>query len=289
MRILVTGREGQVARSIAERLGDRFILSFAARPDFDLVDRASVRRMVERMKPDIVVSAAAYTAVDRAEAEPDLAMAVNAEGPRTLAQACAAEGIPIIHLSTDYVFDGSGDRPWREDDPTGPINVYGHTKLAGEVAIRESGVRHAILRTSWVYSPFGANFVKTMLRLAEDREIINIVDDQVGCPTSAIDIADAIGVVIEAWQNGGGSFGTYHFSGREAMNWADFARAIFTQSVRLGGPHAQVMGIPTAQYPTPARRPLNSRIDSKAFANDFDFAMPDWEDSLAEVMSRLVN
>jgi dTDP-4-dehydrorhamnose reductase len=289
MRILVTGREGQVARSIAERLGERHELIFAGRPGFDLTDRESVVRAVAEATPEMVVSAAAYTAVDRAETEPDLAMAVNAEGPRFLAEACARAGIAIVHLSTDYVFDGSGDRPWREDDPTGPVNVYGRTKLAGEQAIREAGGQYAILRTSWVYSPFGTNFVKTMLRLARDRDTLNVVDDQIGCPTSAIDIADGIGAVARCWEEGEGPCGTYHLGGSEAMSWADFARATFAQSMALGGPHAQVTGIATEQYPTPARRPLNSRIDSRAFADDFGFAMPDWRDSLQEVVSRLVN
>ena len=197
MRILVTGRNGQVARSLAERAADHDLI-FATRPEFDLLDPESIERSVTSVRPDMVVSAAAYTAVDKAEAEPDIAMAANGVAPGVLARAAARISAPVVHLSTDYVFDGRLDRPWREDDPTGPLGIYGASKLAGEQAVAASGAAHVILRTAWVYSPFGTNFVKSMLRLARERPVLQVVEDQIGCPTSALDIAAAVMIVAES-------------------------------------------------------------------------------------------
>ncbi len=289
MRILVTGSGGQVAQSLAERAGGHDLI-FAARPDFDLADPASIERVVTTVHPDLIVSAAAYTAVDQAEDEPALAMAVNGEGPGVLARAGARIGAPIIHLSTDYVFDGSLDRPWREDDPVAPLGVYGATKLAGEQAVRASGARHVIVRTAWVYSPFGANFVKTMLRLAASRDSLGVVEDQRGCPTSAFDIADAIlGIVSSLERDAAGTRdGVYHFAGTGETSWAGFARAIFAQSAALGGPSAEVNGIPSSAYPTRARRPTNSTLDCERFAEAFGIRAPDWRVSLNEVLRRLL-
>jgi dTDP-4-dehydrorhamnose reductase len=286
MRILVTGSEGQVARSLAEQASGHELV-FAARPDLDLAVPATIEATVARIHPDLIVSAAAYTAVDKAETETDLAMAINGEAPGILARAGARIGAPILHLSTDYVFDGSLDRPWREDDPVNPINAYGATKLAGEEAVRASGATHAILRLAWVYSPFGANFVRTMLRLAETRDALNVVDDQRGCPSSALDIATAILKVADAWQAGARS-GVYHFAGSGETDWAGFARAIFAGSARRGGPSAAVNGIPSSEYPTPARRPANSRLDCTRFEAEFGYRAPRWEDSLAVVVERLL-
>lgn len=287
VRILVTGRDGQVARSLAER-GGAHELVFAGRPELDLADPASIERTVAAVAPDLIVSAAAYTAVDKAEDEPELAMAVNGEGPGVLARAAARAGAPVIHLSTDYVFDGSLDRPWREDDPVAPLGVYGATKLAGEQAVAASGATYAILRTAWVYSPFGTNFVGTMLRLAERRGELSVVDDQIGCPTSALDIADAVRAVADAWRKAPrhGADAVYHFAGDGETSWAEFARAIFAESGRRGGPVAQVKGIPTSAYPTRARRPANSRLDCQKFARTF-YPPPAWKDSLRVVMDRL--
>jgi dTDP-4-dehydrorhamnose reductase len=287
VKILVTGRDGQVARSLAER-GGAHELTFAGRPELDLADPASIERAVAAAAPDLVVSAAAYTAVDKAEDEPDLAMAVNGEGPGALARAAARMGVPVIHLSTDYVFDGSLDRPWREDDPVAPINTYGATKLAGERAVAASGVAYAILRTAWVYSPFGSNFVRTMLRLAETRDALAVVDDQIGCPTSALDIADAILAIAGAWaaEPARGINTIYHFAGTGEASWADFARAIFEERGRRGGPAAEVKGIPASAYPTRARRPANSRLDCRKFAQAF-YPPPAWRDSLRVVTDRL--
>lgn len=290
MRILVTGRDGQVAQSLAERAGPRYELVFAHRPGLDLADAESLERTVAQVHPDLVFSVAAYTAVDRAESEPAVAMAVNGEAPGVLARAAARIGAPIIHLSTDYVFDGCSDRPYREDDPVAPLGVYGATKLAGERAIETSGACYAILRTAWVYSPFGNNFVRTMLRLAKDRDEIAVVDDQRGCPTSAFDIADAMFEVAGIWaaERGRGVNAVYHLAGGGETNWADFARAVLAFSAARGGPIASVKGIPTSAYPTLATRPANSRLDSRRFAEVFGYRLPPWTASLSPVVARLL-
>lgn len=287
MKILVTGRDGQVAQSLAERHGGHELV-FVGRPELDLADPASIERTVAAVNPALVISAAAYTAVDKAEDEPELAMAVNGEGPGVLARAAAKLGAPVIHLSTDYVFDGSLDRLWREDDTVAPLGVYGATKLAGEQAIAASGATYAILRTAWVYSPFGANFVKTMLRLAETRDALNVVEDQHGCPTSALDIADGIMAVVAGLQGGRGANAIYHLAGTGETHWADFARAIFAESAVRGGPFAEVAGIPSSDYPTRATRPANSRLDCTRLAETFGYRAPRWQDSLGVVMDRLI-
>ena len=289
MRILVTGKEGQVAQSLGERCTNHELI-FAGRPGLDLADAASIERTVTNVHPDLIVSAAAYTAVDNAEDEPSVAMAVNGEGPGVLARAGARIGAPIIHLSTDYIFDGSLDRPYREDDPVAPMGVYGTTKLAGECAVASSGAQYAILRTAWVYSPFGNNFVKTMLRLAGDRDSVNVVDDQRGSPTSALDIADAIVAIADRSRTdpNWGAYAIYHLAGTGEASWAEFAAAIFAESEALGGPSAIVTGIPTSAYPTKAVRPANSRLDCSRLAATFGFHAPDWRVSLREVVARLV-
>ena len=294
MKILVTGREGQVAQSLAERnaaLATPHELVFAARPEMDLADPASIARSIGAAQPDLVISAAAYTAVDNAEDEPDLAMAINGDAPGIIGKAAANVGAPVLHLSTDYVFDGGGERAWRENDPTGPIGAYGQTKLAGEEALAASGATYAIVRTSWVYSPFGANFVKTILRLAEIRDTLKVVDDQYGNPTSALDIADALFVVTDRWQAepGHGANALYHFGGTGTTNWADFARAIFAESGKRGGPTCEVSGIPGSDYPTKAARPANSRLDCAKFTEYFDHAAPPWRKSTSKTITRLIS
>ena len=290
MKILVTGRDGQVAQSLAERAAGHELV-FAARPDFDLLDPASMDGTIERVRPDLIVSAAAYTAVDQAEDEPETAMAVNGEAPGVIGRAAARIDAAVLHLSTDYVFDGSGERAWTEDDRTAPIGTYGKTKLAGEEALAASGARYAILRTAWVYSPFGNNFVKTMLRLAETRDALNVVADQYGNPTSALDIADALLTVANRWQAEPrhGANSVYHFAGTGTTDWADFARAIFAESVEHGGPSCTVAGIPAADYPTKAVRPANSRLDCSRFAETFEHAAPPWQSSLARTIERLLD
>ena len=290
MKLLVTGREGQVARSLAERGAAQGIsVVLAGRPELDLTDAASLEHAIERHAPDVIVSAAAYTAVDKAESEPGLAQAVTAEGAGNLARAAATRGIPLIHLSTDYVFDGSAERPWREDDPVAPLGVYGRTKLAGEEAVRAAGGVHAILRTAWVYSPFGNNFVKTMLRLAETREELGVVADQVGNPTSAHEIADGViavaaNLVSEPSEE---TTGTFHMAGSGATSWAGLAEHVFACAAGEGLPVARVKPITTAEYPTPARRPANSRLDCSRLARVHGVTLPDWRDSVREVVHRI--
>ncbi|MFB9983426.1 dTDP-4-dehydrorhamnose reductase [Mesorhizobium kowhaii] len=292
MRLVVTGREGQVATSLLEAGQGRAGVEVVAigRPELDLANPDTVIDAIAAAKPDIVVSAAAYTAVDQAEDEPDLAFAVNAVGAGKVAEAAAQLGIPVIHLSTDYVFDGSASGAYVETDATAPRSVYGTSKLAGEQAVAAANPRHLILRTAWVYSPFGKNFVKTMLRLAADRDEISVVADQWGNPTSALDIADAI-LHAAAMLHGDKSFtafGVYHLAGTGETNWSGFARHILDTSRVSGGPWARVRDIATMDYPTKARRPANSRLSSAKFASVFGWNAPDWRLSTEAVARRVL-
>ena len=283
MRVLVFGHTGQVARALAQQASADITITCLGRDRADLTDAAACAAIIAGADADIVINAAAYTAVDRAEAEADLAHAVNAAAPAAMARACAARQIPFLHISTDYVFDGSGSTPWQVDDLTGPLGVYGQTKLAGEEAVRAAAGTHVILRTSWVFSAHGANFVKTMLRLGATRPEINVVADQHGGPTAADDIATALISIARAFHTGRGISGTYHFSGSPDVSWADFARAIFA-SARID---CAVQDIPTSAYPTPAARPANSRLDCSALARDYAITRPDWQASLTNVIRTL--
>lgn len=290
MKIVVTGTAGQVVTSLIERgaaAGHEVVA--IGRPDLDLADPASVVRALSATTPDVLVSAAAYTAVDKAEGESDLAHAVNGTGPGAVAQAASALGVPLIHISTDYVFDGTLDRPYVESDPTGPTGVYGASKLAGERAVLDGHDNSAVLRVAWVYSPFGGNFVKTMLRLAGDRDELGVVGDQVGNPTSALAIADGIiKVATNMVANGSPELrGIFHMTAPGEASWADFAQAIFAASAARGGPSASVRAIGTADYPTPATRPANSRLDCSKIAQAHGVTLPDWRTSLDDVMDRL--
>ncbi|MER8376585.1 dTDP-4-dehydrorhamnose reductase [Mesorhizobium sp. M1406] len=292
MRLVVTGREGQVAASLLEAGQGRAGVEVIAigRPELDLAKPDTLIEAIAAAKPDIVVSAAAYTGVDQAEDEPDLAFAVNAVGAGKVAEAAAELGVPVIHLSTDYVFDGSKDSAYVETDATAPASVYGASKLAGEQAVALANPSHLILRTAWVYSPFGRNFVKTMLRLAADRDEIAVVADQWGNPTSALDIADAI-LHAAAQLHDGKSFGAsgiYHLAGTGEANWSGFARHILDTSRVSGGPWARVRDIATRDYPTEAQRPANSRLSSAKFAAAFGWNAPDWRQSTEAVVRRLV-
>ncbi|TGS18144.1 dTDP-4-dehydrorhamnose reductase [Mesorhizobium sp. M2E.F.Ca.ET.209.01.1.1] len=291
MRLAVTGREGQVAASLVEAARDRDDVEVVTvgRPALDLARPDTVFAALEAARPDIVVSAAAYTAVDQAEDKQDLAFAVNAVGAGKVAEAAARLGVPVIHLSTDYVFDGTKDGAYVETDPTAPLGVYGASKLAGEEAVAAANPRHLILRTAWVYSPFGRNFVKTMLRLAADRDEIAVVADQWGNPTSALDIADAILHAAARLRDDRNfaAFGIYHLAGEGDTNWSGFARHILDTSKALGGPHASVRDIATADYPTRARRPANSRLSSAKFASAFGWQAPHWRDAVGRVVRRL--
>lgn len=292
LKVLVTGRDGQVAQALKAAGSARGVdVVLVGRPDFDLARPASVRSVILDARPTVVVSAAAYTAVDKAESEPDVAMAVNATGAGSVAAAAAELGAPVVHLSTDYVFDGTKASPYVESDATGPMGVYGATKLAGEQAVASANADHAILRTAWVHGPVGANFVKTMLRLASDRETLRIVGDQVGNPTSADSIARA---VLDVAQNLSKSSdaslrGVFHMTAAGEATWAEFAAEIFRLSAERGGPSARVEPIATADYPTPARRPANSRLDCSRLACDHGVRLPDWRDALPPVIDRLLD
>ena len=291
MRIVVTGKDGQIARSLVERAaGTELEIITLGRPQLDLAGPAeAIVGAIEGANPEIIVSAAAYTAVDKAESESELAFAVNEQGARAVAQAAKLMGVPLVHVSTDYVFDGSKDAPYVEEDATDPTGVYGASKLAGEKAVLDEHSDTAILRTSWVYSPFGANFVKTMLRLAGDRDQVSVVSDQRGNPTSALNIADGI---LRVARNLVGSAdqdlrGVFHMTAAGEASWAEFAEAIFAASAGAGGPAARVRYIGTADYPTAARRPANSRLDCSKLARVHGVRLPDWHSSVKEVVSRL--
>lgn len=292
MRIAVTGKTGQVVTALMERgaLAGHEIIALG-RPELDLADPASVERAIVASRPDAIVSAAAYTAVDKAESERDLAFAVNGAGAEGVAQSAKSLGVPLVHISTDYVFSGALDRPYAESDPTGPTGVYGASKLAGEEAILSTyGGNSAILRVAWVYSPFGGNFVKTMLRLAGDRDEISVVADQVGNPTSALDIADGIIKVASNMvaDTAPEMRGVFHMTASGEASWADFAQAIFAASAAEGGPSADVKRITTAEYPTAAARPANSRLDCGKIAQAHGVVLPDWHGSLQTVVARLL-
>jgi len=277
--ILVFGKTGQVATEL-QRLGNVVALG---RDQADLSDPAACSNAIRAHAPRAVINAAAYTAVDRAEGEEVLASIINGDAPTAMAQACVDLGIPLIHISTDYVFAGTGDAPWQPDDPTAPQNAYGRSKLAGEIGIRDSGAVHAILRTSWVVSAHGANFVKTMLRLSDMHDALNIVADQIGAPTPARDIAAACLQIVEQLIADPSKSGTYHYSGAPDVSWANFARASF----ELAGRAVTVTPIPTTDYPTPAKRPLNSRMECGATERAFGIPRPDWREGLNMILQEL--
>jgi dTDP-4-dehydrorhamnose reductase len=277
MRVLVFGRSGQVAREL-QRLAPE--ARYLGREEADLLDPAACAAQVRGC--DVVINAAAWTAVDKAEAEEAAAMVVNGDAPAAMARACAGLGVPFLHVSTDYVFDGARDRPFRPDDPVGPLGAYGRSKLAGEIGVRAAGGNALILRTSWVVSAHGANFVKTMLRLGRERDSLNVVADQVGGPTPAAAIAAALLTSAKAMVAGAAG-GTHHFSGAPDVSWADFAREIMAQA----GLGCVVNDIPSSAYPTPARRPANSRMDCSGFTAAFGVARPDWRAGLSDILKEL--
>jgi dTDP-4-dehydrorhamnose reductase len=292
VRILVTGKEGQVARCLQERLsvGNEEALSFVARPEFDLQNVDSIRASIHAARPDVVINTAAWTAVDQAEDEPDAAFAANAVAPGIMAECCADMGATLIHFSTDYVYPGLGIDAYVETDATGPANVYGASKLAGEDAVRATGCRNVILRTSWVYSPFGKNFVKTMIALAATRPVISVVSDQIGNPTSAPDIADAVAVILDHWRGTASTTGlgeVFHLAGTGHASWFDLASHVLGHHAALGGPSVEVRPTTTAAFPTKAVRPANSRLNCSKFTHVFGHAMPEWRGSAAAFVARL--
>ena len=280
MKLLVFGKTGQVARELILQ-GSAHEITALGRDQADLSHPEACAAIIAQSDADAVINAAAYTAVDKAEEEEDLATVINGDTPGAMARVCATKGVPFLHVSTDYVFDGTGETPWSPSDPVAPQNAYGRSKLAGEEAVRAAGGPHLILRTSWVFSAHGANFVKTMLRLSETRDHLTVVADQIGGPTAARDIAKALLAIAPQLSTRQG--GTYHFAGQPPVSWADFAREIFAKS----GRNMQVADIPTSDYPTPAKRPLNSRMDCADLTRDFGVAIPDWRASLGEILRDL--
>jgi dTDP-4-dehydrorhamnose reductase len=279
MKILVFGKTGQVATELA-LLPDTVCIG---RETADLSTPAVCAAAIHDHKPSAVINAAAYTAVDRAEEDEATALRVNGDSPAAMARACADLGIPFVQISTDYVFDGGGDKPWATDAPTGPLGAYGRTKLAGELGVQAAGGTYAILRTSWVVSAHGNNFVKTMLRLGAERDGLNVVNDQIGGPTGARDIAVACHNIALQLAADSKKSGIYHFSGGPDCSWADFARAIFVRA----GLQCSVSDIPSSQYPTPAVRPHNSRLDCTSTTTVFGITRPEWANTVTQILTEL--
>ena len=288
--LLVFGAAGQVGQELLALAAARGIpVVGATRADADITDADAVAALLAERRPRLIVNAAAYTAVDRAESEPDKAEAANTHGPDVLARAADAAGVALLHLSTDYVFDGGKAEAYTEDDPMAPLGVYGRTKAAGEAAVRAATRRHVILRTAWVYGAYGQNFLKTMLRLAGERDELRVVADQVGCPTATADIAEAVLAVDAALRSGQQRFGTYHFAGTGETSWHGFAEAIVAAQSAYTRRRPRVEPIATADYPTPARRPANSRLESERFAEAYGYRAKPWRERVAEVVERLAS
>jgi dTDP-4-dehydrorhamnose reductase len=288
MNIVVIGRHGQLAQSLAERGGKEVHLT--GRPTLDLAIPGSAREAILASTPDLVVNAAAFTNVDLAETEEVVARRINADAASEVAAAARELGVPVIHISTDYVFDGEATAPYTETAATGPVGAYGRTKLAGEDLVRAANPDHLILRTSWLFSPFGKNFVRTMVDLGQSRDSLSVVADQHGNPTSALDLADAILKVARLWTAGNrtGLGRTYHVRGRGIATWFDLARTVQQELARLGLKSARVAPISSDDWPTPAARPVYSALDTRAFTRDFGTTMPDWRTSLGPIVARLV-
>lgn len=295
--ILLLGADGQLGWELRRALLPLGAVQACGRAEADLSDPAGLRDLLERTRPGVIVNAAAYTAVDRAETDAATARAVNTDAPGLLAAWAAARGAWLVHYSTDYVFDGSLDRPYREDDATAPLGVYGATKLAGEQAVRASGARHLILRTSWVYAARGGNFARTMLRLAAERDSLRVVADQIGAPTSAELIADVSALALHRLRLDPGfgerCSGLYHLSAAGSTSWHGYAREVLAQAAAAGaelrcGPD-QVEAIGTADYPTPARRPMNSRLDCELLRQTFGLTLPDWRVQVARMVREVVD
>ena len=282
MKVLVFGRTGQVARALIASGPEMGVeITALGRDAADLADPTACAAIIKESNTGAVINAAAWTAVDAAETEEAAARVINADAPTAMAQACAAKGLPFVHLSTDYVFDGVEGPAWRPEDPTGPLGAYGRTKREGELGVMAAGGTYAILRTAWVFDVTGQNFVTTMLRVSETRDALRVVADQIGGPTPATAIAEACLVIAKTLSEGGAKSGIYHFSGAPDVSWADFARAIFDLADR----DVSVSDIKTAEYPTPARRPANSRLDCSSTETTFGLKQPDWHTALAKMLA----
>ncbi|MAZ84403.1 MAG: dTDP-4-dehydrorhamnose reductase [Hoeflea sp.] len=292
MRIAVTGKQGQLARSLRERaaIDPDITLVCLGRPELDLSRPEGISQALACCNPDLIVNTAAYTEVDKAESDADAAFAVNADGAGAVARAAEQLGLPIIQISTDYVFDGLARAPYPETAPTNPLSVYGTSKLAGETLVAAANPRHLIIRTAWVYSPFGKNFVKTILRLAAEREELQIVDDQTGNPTSALDLADGVlAAARAALRPGFKEWGIYHMAGTGSTSWAGFAAHLLDESELAGYSSAKIKPIPGAEFATAAARPSNSRLDCTKAEKIFDYRAPDWRHSSSIIVKRLLD
>lgn len=287
MRAVVIGTSGQLATELRRRPCPAG-LELVPAAKLDLTDVEALTGYLDQTKPDVVLNAAAYTAVDRAESEPERAFAVNAAGPQALAEWCARHGAALVHVSTDYVFDGTKKGAYHEADVTSPLGVYGASKLAGEEGVRAATERHVILRTSWVFSALGHNFVKTMVRLAAERDELRVVADQHGRPTAASDLADAVLLVANRMQSESPRFGTFHFAGSGETTWHGFAQAIVDEQARFTEKRPRVVPIATHEYPTPAKRPANSILATQAFRQAFGVQPRSWRDGLREAVSELL-
>lgn len=291
MRVLVTGQNGQLARSLAELVVPWSGLELIAvgRPQLDLEMPGSASELLKGLAPEVVINTAAYTDVDGAEEQPLRAQRINREAAGEVAAAATAIGAAIIHISTDYVFDGAGSRPYVEDDPVNPINAYGRSKLAGEEAVRSANPAHLIVRTAWVYSPFGRNFVKTMYEAAGERDELRVISDKRGSPTSALDLADALLKIVEIWRQGNalGYGQTYHLGGSGEASWYELAEQVMECRARLGLRASTLVPIPASDWPMRAIRPSYSVLSNAKFARDFGFGMPDWRLSVEAVVARL--
>jgi len=286
MRILISGQHGQVSSELQKRLGVLGELVVPGRDQLNLSQPEQIRQQVRRVRPDLIINAAAYTAVDKAQSDAAAAFAVNAEAPGILAEEALALGIPLIHYSTDYVFDGSKIEPYNEADEPHPLGVYGKSKLAGEQAITAVQGKHLILRTSWVYSAHGHNFLRTMQRLLQEKPELRIVADQIGAPTWAGTIANSTLALIERWQAGErGAWGTYHLTAQGETSWFGFAQAIGEALRKQGKPCAHLLPIPSSEYPTPAARPSNSRLDCSRLLREWGVSQPDWQTALRECLA----
>lgn len=286
MKILLLGQYGQVSQELQRALHGTDDLTVLGREQLDLAKPELIRQHVVRLRPELIINAAAHTAVDQAESEPELAFAINATAPGILAEVADELGVPLIHYSTDYVFDGSHTEPYRESDSTNPLNVYGRSKLAGEQAIQAVGGMHLILRTSWVYSQHGKNFLLTMQRLLQERESLSIVADQIGAPTWAGTIAHTTAQLVEQWRSGQpGPWGVYHLTAQGETSWFGFASAIAEHLRHQGKRVATLQTIPSSAYPTPAQRPLNSRLDCSRLQQDWQIQLPTWQQALADCLT----
>lgn len=285
MRVLVCGHNGQVAQALGHSLEGLGEVLLRGRDQLDMADPEQLRQPLRDLAPDLIINAAAHTAVDQAESEPALAFAINAQAPRVLAEEAERLGVPLIHYSTDYVFDGRKAAPYSEDDAPNPLGMYGNSKLAGELAITEVGGQHLILRTSWVYSQSGRNFLLTMWRLLQERPQLKVVSDQIGAPTWAGTIAASTAALVQRWQGGqAGQWGTYHLTAHGETSWYGFAQAIGEQLKARGLPCAELLPIPSSEYPTPAQRPLNSRLDCTRLARNWQVSQPHWQQALIDCL-----